>query len=41
VPVRLALSLLWAAVLERALPSRHRVVWGAVGGLAIAALDLG
>ena len=41
VPVHLALSLGWAAVLERALPRQHRVVWGAVGGLAIAAFDLG
>src|SRR3954454_15570990 len=41
VPVHLALSWFWAAVLEGALPRRNRVVWGAVGGLAIAALDLG
>ena len=40
-PVHLALSLGWAAVLERALPARGRVLWGALGGLAIAALDLG
>ena len=40
-PVHLALSFGWAAVLEAALPARYRVVWGAVGGLAIAALDLG
>src|SRR3954468_3931642 len=41
VPVHLALSWFWATALERALPARDRVVWGAVGGLAIAALDLG
>jgi hypothetical protein len=40
-PVHLALSFFWAAVLERTLPVRHRAAWGAVGGLAIAALDLG
>jgi hypothetical protein len=31
----------WAAVLGRTLPPRHRVAWGALGGLAITALDLG
>ena len=41
VPVHLALSLGWAEVLERTLPRRHRVLWGAAGGLAIAMLDLG
>jgi hypothetical protein len=40
-PVHLALSLGWAAALERALPHRRRLFWGAVGGLAIAAIDLG
>jgi len=37
----LALSVGWAVVLEAALPARRRVAWGAVAGLAIAALDLG
>jgi hypothetical protein len=41
VPVHLALSLFWAAVLERALPAQRRIASGALGGLAIAALDLG
>lgn len=41
VPVHAGLSLLWAAVLDRALPARHGAAWGAAGGLAIAALDLG
>jgi hypothetical protein len=41
VPVHLALSWFWATALERALPDRNRVLWGAAGGLAIAALDLG
>jgi len=41
VPVHLALSLGWAALLARALPARRTAAWGAVAGLAIAALDLG
>ena len=41
VPVHLAVSYVWAAVLERALPERNRLAWGVAGGLAIAALDLG
>src|SRR3954452_16527719 len=41
VPVPLALSWFWAAVLDGGLPPRNRVVWGAAGGLAIAAFDLG
>jgi hypothetical protein len=40
-PVHLALSLGWAAVLERALPHKHEPLTGILGGLAIAALDLG
>jgi hypothetical protein len=41
VPVHLALSLLWGTLLERSLPARRRVAWGAAAGVAIAALDLG
>jgi hypothetical protein len=41
VPAHLALSWFWATALERALPKRDRVLWGAAAGLAIAALDLG
>jgi hypothetical protein len=41
VPVHLALSLGWAAVLAALLPPRAEPAWGAAGGLAIAALDLG
>jgi hypothetical protein len=41
VPVHLGLSLGWAAVLARVLPDRREPAWGAVAGLAIAALDLG
>lgn len=41
VPVHLALSLGWAVVLERALPRGREPVTGVLGGLAIAALDLG
>src|SRR3954465_13705425 len=41
VPVHLALSWFWATALERALPARDRVVWGAVGGPRCAALVLG
>jgi hypothetical protein len=40
-PVHLGLSFFWTAVLERSLPRRNRVAYGAVAGLAIAALDLG
>jgi hypothetical protein len=40
-PVHLGVSLLWTVVLARTLPARNRVAWGAAGGLAIAALDLG
>jgi len=36
-----ALSLGWAAVLAAALPRRRSTWWGALGGLGIAALDLG
>jgi hypothetical protein len=36
-----ALSVMWAAVLARVLPSRHRIATGALAGAAIAALDLG
>jgi hypothetical protein len=41
VPVHVTLSLGWALVLERALPRGREVAGGALGGLAIAALDLG
>jgi hypothetical protein len=40
-PVHLALSLGWAAALARVLPRGREPLWGAVAGLAIAALDLG
>lgn len=36
-----ALSLGWSAVLAASLPRRRTAVWGALAGLAIAALDLG
>jgi hypothetical protein len=36
-----AISLGWAVVLAAVLPRRHRVLWGALAGLAIAGLDLG
>jgi hypothetical protein len=41
VPVHLGLSLGWAAVLDRALPRGREPIAGLLGGLAIAALDLG
>jgi hypothetical protein len=41
VPVHLALSLGWAAVLDRTLPRGGEPLTGMLGGLAIAALDLG
>jgi hypothetical protein len=39
-PVHLALSLGWAAVLGAVLPRGREPLWGALGGGAIAALDL-
>jgi hypothetical protein len=41
VPVHLALSLGWAAVLVVAVPPGRELAGGVTGGLAIAALDLG
>jgi hypothetical protein len=41
VPVHLALSLGWAVALERTLPRGREPLSGLLGGLAIAALDLG
>jgi hypothetical protein len=41
VPVHVALSLGWAVVLARILPRGREVTGGAIGGLGIAALDLG
>jgi len=41
VPVHLVLSLGWAVVLAKLLPGKREPLWGAAGGLAIAALDLG
>lgn len=40
-PAHLALSFGWAVVLARLLPDRREPLFGALGGLAIAALDLG
>ena len=34
-------SAFWGAVLATALPRRRQVLWGAVAGVAIAALDMG
>src|SRR5512132_3038197 len=39
-PVHLALSMGWAAVLATALPRGREPVWGIVGGMLIATLDL-
>jgi hypothetical protein len=36
-----AISLGWGSVLGCVLPPRHTVLWGALAGVAIAALDLG
>jgi hypothetical protein len=41
VPVHLALSLGWAAVLTKTLPRGREPATGALAGVAIAALDLG
>lgn len=40
-PVHAALSIGWGVVLAQVLPRRATTAWGAVAGLAIAALDLG
>jgi hypothetical protein len=39
-PVHLALSVGWAGVLAAVLPDRHEPLYGLVGGVAIAGLDL-
>jgi hypothetical protein len=39
-PVHATMSLFWALVLERTLPRRHPVRWGAAAGAGIAVLDL-
>lgn len=41
VPVHLALSVGWAFVLDAVLPERRKPLFGALAGLAIAAVDLG
>jgi hypothetical protein len=41
IPVHCALSLGWAAVLDKAIPCGREPLGGTLGGLAIAALDLG
>ncbi len=41
IPVHAAISLGWAVVLTALLPERRTPLWGAVAGLAMAALDLG
>jgi hypothetical protein len=40
-PVHLGLSLGWAAVIGAVLPRGREPLWGTLGGVAIAALDLG
>jgi hypothetical protein len=40
VPVHFGISIVWSLVLERVLPRRHRLGWGAAAGVGIAALDL-
>jgi hypothetical protein len=40
IPVHLAISLGWGAVLAALLPRRRTVLWGAAAGAAIAVLDL-
>jgi hypothetical protein len=40
VPVHLAISIGWAAVMAAALPRGGEPAWGVVGGMAIATLDL-
>jgi hypothetical protein len=41
VPVHAALSVGWGVVLAAVLPRRRTAAWGALAGLAIAAVDLG
>lgn len=41
IPAHLGISMLWSVVLARVLPRRRTIVAGGVGGLAIAAIDLG
>jgi hypothetical protein len=41
VPVHGSISLAWAAAMTALLPRRRTILWGAVWGLGIAALDLG
>src|SRR3954454_6328272 len=41
VPVHLALSVGWALALEALIPRRREPLYGTLGGLAIAAVDLG
>jgi hypothetical protein len=41
VPVHITISLGWAVMLTALLPRHRTVLWGAVAGLAIAAVDLG
>jgi hypothetical protein len=41
VPVHLGLSIGWALVLQALIPRRHEPLYGTLGGLAIAAVDLG
>lgn len=40
-PVHMTLSLGWGVVLALVLPRRRTVLWGALAGIGIAALDLG
>jgi hypothetical protein len=40
VPVHLAISIGWAAVMATALPRGREPAWGVVGGIVIATLDL-
>ena len=40
VPVHLAISIGWAAVMATALPRGREPAWGIVGGMVIATLDL-
>lgn len=39
-PVHLGISAFWGGMLARVLPARGAPLWGALGGLAIAAIDL-
>ena len=41
IPLHLTISVMWSLALALVLPPRRTILWGALAGLGIAALDLG